>query len=75
MIRYSDNLQGLLTCYAFALPFSGKDPAGYDAPAPLGFAGNVVLGDLASCAVLFGLHGLLLTRVARRRPAPVPVRD
>lgn len=72
--RYADNTQGLLTAYAFGLPFAGKDPAGLAVPLPLGFFGNLVVGDLVFCGALFGVHALLLHWIARRRePAPAPV--
>src|SRR5262245_6217856 len=45
-IRYADNMEGLLVCYARAIPFFGSD-----AP-PLGFLGNVLLGDLLFCGAL-----------------------
>jgi hypothetical protein len=59
---YASNLNGLLACYAVALPFANKD-----AP-PLGFSGNVLLGDLFFCALLFGAH----TWLSRRYFRPVP---
>ncbi len=70
--RYSANLEGLGTCYAFGLPFYGTDPAGEPVPPPLGFFGNLLAGDLAFCGLLFGVHALLL-RSIRRGQKSVPV--
>lgn len=51
---YPQNLGGLAACYAAALPFYGQD-----VPAPFGFFGNAVAGDLFFSAALFGLHAWL----------------
>jgi hypothetical protein len=55
---YPQTFAGLMTCYAAALPFYGPN-----APPPLGFFGNALLGDLFFTAALFGLHAWL-ARVA-----------
>ncbi len=65
MIRYAQNLQGLLTCYAMALPFTQTD-----AP-PLGYFGNLLAGDLGFTGLLFGSHAWLTRRA--RRPLPRPI--
>jgi len=54
---YARNVAGLLACYAAALPFAGKTDV-----LPLGFSGNVLLGDLLFCALLFGAHAWLSRR-------------
>lgn len=63
MIYYAQNVNGLLACYAAALPFFGTD-----AP-PLGFLGNFMLGDLMFVLVFFGAYAAL----GIRRPAVVAV--
>jgi hypothetical protein len=63
LILYARNLQGLLTCYAFAVPFSHPEFP------PFFFAGPLFFSDLFFCGVLFGAHALL----TRRRAVPVPV--
>jgi hypothetical protein len=63
---YARNLPGLLACYAEGLPFSNPD-----AP-PLGFFGNLLLGDLPFTALLFGLHAGLLWVLA---PFPQRARE
>jgi hypothetical protein len=57
-VYYPASWQTLVACYAAGLPFfNGEPPAKFvaDAP-PLGFFGNMLLGDVAFCALLFGLH-------------------
>jgi hypothetical protein len=56
---YARNLNGLLACYAAALPFTNAD-----AP-PLGFFGNTLAGDLLFCCLLFGAHAWLSRRYFR----------
>lgn len=58
---YARDLGGLLQCYAMGIPFSNP------AVPPLGWFGNLLLGDLVFCGLLFGAHELLL-RAATRRP-------
>jgi hypothetical protein len=59
------DLQGLLTSYLAAIPFLNTE-----AP-PLGFFGNMVLGDLCFAGALFGLHAWLArTSFPRERVAP-----
>jgi hypothetical protein len=58
---YTPDLQGLLDCYAMGIPFWQSN-----AP-PLGFLGNLILGDLAFCGLLFGAHALLLRALLRGR--------
>lgn len=68
-IRYAANAEGLLACYAVALPFYGKDVAGNAVPAPLGCLGNALLADLLFAGLLFGGHALLLSLIRRRAVA------
>jgi hypothetical protein len=51
---YEHTWAGLLRCYAMGLPFFGPE-----APLPLGFFGNTLVGDLSFTAVLFGAHAIL----------------
>jgi hypothetical protein len=67
MLKYADNVQGLVTCYALGLPFYGQDAIGQPVPLPLGFLGNVILGDLVFSGLLFGAYALLLRRLSHRR--------
>jgi hypothetical protein len=55
---YPKNLSGLLTCYVAAIPFFGTQ-----AP-PLGFFGNMLLGDLFFAGLLFGAYAWLGRREA-----------
>jgi hypothetical protein len=50
---YPQTAAGLLACYAAGLPFLNTD-----AP-PLGFFGNLLVGDLGFTAALFGAHAWL----------------
>jgi hypothetical protein len=50
---YARNLSGLAACYVAAVPFAGTN-----AP-PLGFFGNLLIGDLFYCGLLFGAYALL----------------
>jgi hypothetical protein len=47
---YSHDLKGLLTCYVYAVPFARTY-----SPAPLGWFGNTLAGDLLYTSILFGL--------------------
>ncbi len=58
-IHYADNAQGLLTCYFMGLDFTSKDAQ------PLGFAGNLLAGDLFFTGLLFGAYGLATRRRGR----------
>ena len=59
------NLQGLVACYAAALPFTNRELA-----PPLGFSGNGLLGDLFFCGLLFGTHAWLSRRHPRAGRVP-----
>ena len=63
-IHYADNVQGLMTCYFMGLDFTSK------AAPPLGFAGNLLAGDLFFTGLLFGAYGLLARRVGRSVATP-----
>ncbi|MBI1918695.1 MAG: hypothetical protein HYS12_28710 [Planctomycetes bacterium] len=65
---YARNAAGLMGCYAAALPFTNTN-----AP-PLGFFGNVLLGDLLFCGLLFGAHAWLSRRYFRPVSASALVR-
>jgi hypothetical protein len=56
---YADNAKGLLACYFMGLNFAAKD-----AP-PLGFTGNMLIGDLCFTGLLFGAYSLLARRTIR----------
>jgi hypothetical protein len=58
---YPKTAEGLLACYVAAIPFFGTQ-----AP-PLGFFGNMLLGDLLCCGLLFGLDAVLRRNVFSRR--------
>jgi Family of unknown function (DUF6580) len=62
---YTQDLQGLVTCYVAGLAFPTKDTL------PLGFFGNQVMGDLIFTGVLFGAHAYLsrVALVGERVPA------
>lgn len=47
---YPRTWEGLLQCYAAALPFYTHEPI------PLGFFSNTILGDLAYSTLIFGLY-------------------
>jgi hypothetical protein len=61
LIRYARSPQGLLACYWLAAAFSAPE-----AP-PLGFFGNLLVGDLFFTGLLFGAHALLASGVPRPR--------
>jgi len=67
--QYARNLAGLMACYVAALPFANKD--GLPDALPLGFSGNVLIGDLFFCGLLFGAHAWLSRRYFRPVPALV----
>jgi hypothetical protein len=67
VVSYARNVEGLLACYALALPFNNPD-----AP-PLGFFGNTLLVDLFGTTVLLAVHAWLARRALR--PAPVHSRS
>jgi len=62
---YPASLETLGACYAAALPFfQGEPPAHFVRMAPpLGFFGNMFLGDLAFSLALFCLHARLSRRI------------
>jgi hypothetical protein len=64
-VHYSADIRGLVACYALAVPFIQTE---IPPPAPLGFFGNTIAGDLFFCGVLFGLQALVLRLVTRRQP-------
>lgn len=74
-IIYADDARGLMSCYLVALPFWGQDPYGNEVNAPMMLLVNLIIGDLASTALFFGGHGLLLAWLASRRqtPATLPI--
>src|SRR5262245_2590609 len=61
--KYARNVQGLLACYARALPFNSAE-----AP-PLGFLGNTLLIDQSCTALLLAGHAWLARRALRPAPA------
>jgi hypothetical protein len=63
---YSHDLKGLLTCYVYAVPFARAY-----APAPLGWFGNTLAGDLFFTYALFGLAAFGRRTVSRPAGSPV----
>jgi hypothetical protein len=65
IIHYANSPKGLAACYWLAAAFTRPE-----AP-PLGFFGNLVLGDLFFVALLFGAHALALRVLTRGKTIPV----
>lgn len=59
LIKYANNVEGLLTCYAMGLPFVRMAPEALGVAPPFGFFGNLFIGDLFFVALIFGLQAVL----------------